>query len=51
MSMEKIIDNAIESRAGIKDFETVLSLMWIDAANMDDTDKADATLEALLRTA
>jgi hypothetical protein len=48
--MDTLLDNAIESREKIRDFETVLSLLWIDASNLSDEEKADAALTALQKT-
>lgn len=48
--MDTLINNAILSREAIADYQTVLSLMWLDAANMEDSDKAEAAVTMLLRT-
>lgn len=48
--MEKVLDKAIAEREAIRDYETVLRLMWIEAANMTEEEKIEEMLHTLLRT-
>ena len=48
--METILTNAIEAREKIKDFDTVLKLLWLDAANLEDETKAEIALADLWAT-
>ena len=46
--LETLINQSIKSREAIRDHETVLALMWLDAAHLETQEKADKLLEILL---
>lgn len=48
--LETLINQSIKSREMIRDNETVLKLLWLDAANMELEPKGEKLLEILFAT-
>lgn len=48
--MEKLLDIALARRHEIGDFETVLKLLWIEAADMPELETIDAINKAIQST-
>lgn len=48
--MDKLIDFTMAARTEIRDFDTVLKLMWVEMADLPETEAIDAVCKTLQMT-